>query len=174
MNFLKSRNSGFTLIELLVVISIIGLLSSVVLTSLSSARKKAKDASIILSANSIMKSAQIDSLSTLDYSPYYMAIWAGEGESACDNWYGATSNPAGLRAACKSIVRNVGGDNTEITWQNTWGGSYVKYSVMAWLPSKQVFYCIGSNGKTSMITNGDRGMGWAFPGCAGDSSSPGN
>lgn len=41
--YMKNKTNGFTLIELMVVISVIGLLASVILISLNSARAKARD-----------------------------------------------------------------------------------------------------------------------------------
>lgn len=55
---IKSQK-GFTLIELLVVIAIIGILSSVVLASLNSARDKAKDVSIKSNLRNAISQAEI-------------------------------------------------------------------------------------------------------------------
>jgi len=55
----KAGNKGFTLIELLVVIAIIGILSSIVLASLNSARDKGKDASIKGNLSSIRVEAEL-------------------------------------------------------------------------------------------------------------------
>lgn len=52
-------NKGFTLIELLVVIAIIGILSGIVLTSLGSARGKAKESSAKASLSSMRAEAEL-------------------------------------------------------------------------------------------------------------------
>ena len=54
----KNKARGFTLIELLVVIAIIGILSSVVLASLSTARQKSRDAKRISDVGQIQLAAE--------------------------------------------------------------------------------------------------------------------
>lgn len=54
-----NNKKGFTLIELLVVIAIIGILSSVVLASLNTARDKGHDASAKASMSSVRASAEV-------------------------------------------------------------------------------------------------------------------
>lgn len=61
------KDKGFTLIELLVVVAIIGILSSVVLASLSSARNKGRDAAIKAGLASARAEAEIIA-DGLDYS----------------------------------------------------------------------------------------------------------
>ena len=55
----KSKKAGFTLIELLVVIAIIGILSSVVLASLNTARAKSRDARRIADLSQIQKALEL-------------------------------------------------------------------------------------------------------------------
>src|ERR1051326_2473974 len=56
---IRGHLKGFTLIELLVVIAIIGILSAVVLASLSTARTKGKDASVQEEMSSMRAQAEL-------------------------------------------------------------------------------------------------------------------
>lgn len=68
MRLLRNKNEkGFTLIELLVVIAIIGLLASVVLLALNSARAKSRDAKRLADIRQIASALE---LAYNDYSTY--------------------------------------------------------------------------------------------------------
>lgn len=62
------KNKGFTLIELLVVVSIIGVLATIVLASLGSARNRAQDAKIKTTLSQMRTQAELQFLDTGDYT----------------------------------------------------------------------------------------------------------
>ncbi|OGZ04849.1 MAG: hypothetical protein A2845_05145 [Candidatus Lloydbacteria bacterium RIFCSPHIGHO2_01_FULL_49_22] len=64
-----AHKRGFTLIELLVVIAIVGLLSSVILASLSTARQKARDAKRVAEMDSISKALELYYVEANSYPP---------------------------------------------------------------------------------------------------------
>ncbi len=56
---MRSRYTGFTLIELLVVIAIIGILASIILVSLNSARSKSRDAARMETVHQIQNALEL-------------------------------------------------------------------------------------------------------------------
>jgi prepilin-type N-terminal cleavage/methylation domain-containing protein len=137
-------SQGFTLIELLVVIAIIGMLSSIVLGSLNTARLKGRDAAIRAGVQ------QFATLFELQYSTSgsYASLQPGwvYTEANCNAQFGGSTYAANARQICANIVRNVGGNgayisNTVSTAQN--------WSIMVYLPGKNVTLCAGSSGARS-------------------------
>lgn len=110
--FNKEGSKGFTLIELLVVVAIIGILSSIVLASLNSARKKGRDARRISDIKQLQLALELYYDSTGGYpagtaltplAPTYISVIPADPTNSGAYVYGyQATDGAATPAACAS------------------------------------------------------------------------
>jgi prepilin-type N-terminal cleavage/methylation domain-containing protein len=121
------KKQGFTLIELLVVIAIIGILSSVVLASLNTARQKGKDAAAKAELSGMRAQAELD------------------GDT--DNGYTGICTTGKTSEMFTSAVENVDGDETDSDCQSD-ATSWAAHVTL----SDGVTFCVDNSGHSGVGT----------------------
>ena len=120
---LNSNKKGFTLIELLVVIAIIGLLATLAVVSLSSARTKARDAKRKSDATAFMKAVE---LYFADFGVYPPSGGATTPNAAWSNASDASWNT--LQTAVKPYLPVLPKDPQQSANPAIWGATGYSYS----------------------------------------------
>ena len=166
---MKARplNNAFTLIELLVVIAIIGLLSSIILASLNTARAQARATALKASAGEFRKLMELEYLDTGSYANLNRG-WTGTTVECANRGYGGTYAAMAVNI-CNQIRSQISNksQNDFYTGVNTSAGfsNSTQYSIIVRMPSGQ-YYCVGSSGGNS-DGNVNNGV-WPGTGCYGN------
>ncbi|MFA6077583.1 MAG: type II secretion system protein [Candidatus Paceibacterota bacterium] len=149
----KSEGRGFTLIELLVVIAIIGILSSVVLASLNTARGKARDAKRL----SEMRQMQI----ALDLYYDNFGSYPDSDNAGCGGW-----DSSGNGTFITALVSNnfLSAHLIDPTTNDSCGNyAYYRYPA-GYTGCTQSFYVLGVRNMESSGNPHPTSVGWSCPG----------
>ncbi len=143
---MKKLQKGFTLIELLVVIAIIGILSSIVLASLSSARSKGSDAAIQSTLSNMRAQAELYYSNNNNYTHTSMSAVVDCTIGTDTNIFGTTTTGS-LRTLTGDLISKAGGAaNTKCI-----------ASTSAWMVTAKLSTgaaCVDSNGSSKASTTG--------------------
>ena len=148
----KIKQQGFTLIELLIVIAIIGILASVVLVSLSSARTKARD------TKRIQEVSQIQSALEIYYAQY--GHYPSSDYDGCGGWDVGDNDYPFMTNLANYLGQTLPVDKTKTG--NCDGYFYYRYAAGSYgCPSSRgAFYVLGTR-----LEGGISGSspGWSCP-----------
>ena len=161
MRLEHTNNQGFTLIELLVVIAIIGLLSSVVLASLNTARIKARDAVRL----SDMRQIQLALALYYDSNNAYPS----NSDNDCSGWdAGFNGGPGSGDPFIKPLEDNnfipkTPGDS--IATSNCGGYSYYRYNAGSYAcdSSRGAYFVLGVRNMEDSGRPHPSSPGWSCP-----------
>ncbi|HEV7702063.1 MAG TPA: prepilin-type N-terminal cleavage/methylation domain-containing protein [Candidatus Paceibacterota bacterium] len=131
---------GFTLIELLVVVAIIGILASVVLASLNTARNKGANAAVKANLAGARAGAEL----FYDTASTYTGVCASGGTGTIYNAVLAAAKATGL-----SAVTVVGTGTAATATCNTNGTAWAAEAPLKVSESGNVMWCVDSTGKST-------------------------